>query len=312
MRAYAQGTDVPVEKSRAEIDRLLSANGATTTAILNNEETSVAAIAFTMKGARFRIELPLPTTTDVRKAAQTRRGIDLGQLRRERWRAVLLLLKSKLEIVRIGLSSVEREFMADMVLPRRGDGAPGARRGPPARPSGERAAEDVARNGGAMIGLFLRSLHVDHLRAVVLAVWAVLAPASARSVDADALATGIALAVDADPSPVWEDGDLEAAVSGVYAWHESRVRLAPTPWRDPRTGRVVDSEARGAFQLHSEDGDGDAFTQASAWLALLHDGALRCPSSPAAPLSGSCLLARRLADRRVRMARQILTGSLLP
>lgn len=117
MRAYAQGTDVPVEKSRAEIDRLLSANGATTTAILNNEEISVAAIVFTVKGARFRIELPLPKLEDVRKAAQTRRGIDLAQLRRERWRAVLLLLKSKLEIVRLGLSSVEREFMADMVLP---------------------------------------------------------------------------------------------------------------------------------------------------------------------------------------------------
>lgn len=159
-----------------------------------------------------------------------------------------------------------------------------------------------------MLGLFLRSLHVAHLRAVVLAVWAVLSPVAARSPDADALSSGIALTVDADPDPVWGDGDLEAAVAGVYAWHESRVRLSPAPWRDPRTGRIVDSEARGAFQLHSEAGSGDALTQASAWLELLHDGARRCPSSPAAPLSGSCLLARRLADRRVRTAHQILAG----
>jgi hypothetical protein len=30
---------------------------------------------------------------------------------------VLLLLKSKLEIVRLGMTSLEREFLADMVLP---------------------------------------------------------------------------------------------------------------------------------------------------------------------------------------------------
>jgi hypothetical protein len=59
----------------------------------------------------------LPTAADVARALLTRRGIDAAQLSRERWRAVLLLLKSKLEIVRIGLTTVEKEFLADMVLP---------------------------------------------------------------------------------------------------------------------------------------------------------------------------------------------------
>jgi len=36
---------------------------------------------------------------------------------RVRWRGVVLLLKGKLEIVRLGISTVEREFMADLVLP---------------------------------------------------------------------------------------------------------------------------------------------------------------------------------------------------
>jgi hypothetical protein len=120
MSFYAQNTDVPVERSRAEIDRLLSKNGATTMGIVTNEEKAIAAIAFTMKGARFRLELPLPTSRDLEKAKQTRRGVTLEQLRRERWRAMLLLVKSKLEIVRLGMTTVEREFLADMVLPNGG------------------------------------------------------------------------------------------------------------------------------------------------------------------------------------------------
>lgn len=132
MRAYAANTYVPVERSRAEIDGLLSKNGATSVAILNDTESNVAAFAFTIKGARYRVELPLPVLADVTPARnkeppgwwrlsveQKQRKLDelLAQARKTRWRTMLLLLKSKLEIVRLGLSSVEREFMADMVLP---------------------------------------------------------------------------------------------------------------------------------------------------------------------------------------------------
>jgi hypothetical protein len=127
MRPYAEGTSVSVESTRAAIDALLVKNGATSTAILNSDEDSRAAVAFTMKGARFRIEIPLPTLADVEPPSASKQPKNLTrdqwlaqrlvQARRERWRAILLLLKSKLEIVRIGLSGVEKEFMADMILP---------------------------------------------------------------------------------------------------------------------------------------------------------------------------------------------------
>jgi hypothetical protein len=39
------------------------------------------------------------------------------QNRRTRWRAVVLLLKAKLELIQIGISTIEHEFMADMLLP---------------------------------------------------------------------------------------------------------------------------------------------------------------------------------------------------
>jgi hypothetical protein len=132
LKGYAQGTEVPVERTRAEIDSVLTKNGASSVAIMNNEEAHIAAFAFTIKGARFRVELPLPARVDVMPATgKEPRGwhyltaekknawldAQLAQARRQRWRQMLLLLKAKLEIVRMGLASIEHEFMADMVLP---------------------------------------------------------------------------------------------------------------------------------------------------------------------------------------------------
>lgn len=130
---YAKGTSVDVAKSRAEIDALLTKRGASSVAILNDTELHRAAIAFSLKGSRFRIEVPLQTIEDVnlelKKSRPTRwsywgesqrngwRAERLTQLHRERWRAVLLLIKSKLAVVDIGLSTVEKEFLADMILP---------------------------------------------------------------------------------------------------------------------------------------------------------------------------------------------------
>jgi hypothetical protein len=130
---FAANTKVPVERSRAEIDSLLVKNGASSIGILNDVENNRAAFAFTLRGAHYRVELPLPTREQmmpqtVGKEPQgwggwtqerKNRYLDekLDQARRQRWRCVLLMLKSKLEIVRMGFSSVEREFMADLVLP---------------------------------------------------------------------------------------------------------------------------------------------------------------------------------------------------
>jgi hypothetical protein len=115
-----------------EIDAVLSKHGASSVAILNDDDKGIAAIAFTMRGARFRIELPLPARADAvpaegKETLQWKRADSIGrarllderlaQLRRERWRALLLLIKSKLEIVRLGLFSLEHEFLASMVLP---------------------------------------------------------------------------------------------------------------------------------------------------------------------------------------------------
>lgn len=148
---------------------------------------------------------------------------------------------------------------------------------------------------------------IGHLAQICYAIWLALSPHSPRPPDADVLASAIATAVDADPVPVFGDADTEAAVAAVFVFYESRVRLHPEQWIDPRTGEPADSHARGAYQIRGHAGEGNALTQTYAWLALLHDGEKRCADSPAAPLSGSCLLARRLADRRVALAKRLLS-----
>lgn len=65
-RVYAQGTSVSVEKTRAEIDTLLTRAGAVSVGILTDGEKNIATVGFTMKGARFRIDVPLPSMRDTR------------------------------------------------------------------------------------------------------------------------------------------------------------------------------------------------------------------------------------------------------
>lgn len=140
-RAYAEGTSVTAEKSRAELDTLLSKHGATQRAIMADDENEAAAVLFVLRERKYRLDIPMPkrstlpdpTKSDYNqgKGIDTPRGWarmgveqrkawvnrDIDQRCRERWRAVVLLVKAKLELVRLGISTVEREFLSDLVLP---------------------------------------------------------------------------------------------------------------------------------------------------------------------------------------------------
>jgi hypothetical protein len=71
-----------------------------------------------------RLRVPMPMlnnkafSRDGRGATRTpqKRQEAHEQACRERWRQVVLLLKAKLEAVAIGLSTIEREFLADLYL----------------------------------------------------------------------------------------------------------------------------------------------------------------------------------------------------
>lgn len=136
------------------------------------------------------------------------------------------------------------------------------------------------------------------LRVLVLAVWSAINPAAPKLVDAPEIATAIATVVSEDPqAPVFGSREEDAAVMAYYALRESWLRKG-----------VVGDNGRsfGVWQEPASTGRADVLTQARAWVATLREGARLCPASPAAPLSGGCVAARKVADRRVKRARALL------
>jgi len=118
---YAQQTDVASDRSRGEIERTLTRYGATKFAYGWDEGRAV--IQFEAHGRRIRFILPLPSVDDVKRTpkgrvrnAKTWQAVR-DQATRQRWRALLLSIKAKLESVESGIEEFDEAFMAQIVLP---------------------------------------------------------------------------------------------------------------------------------------------------------------------------------------------------
>lgn len=123
MTRFAQDTRVTVENSRAEIERMINRYGATQTAFFNAADRS--AIVFECHGRRIMFTIPLPARDDHRfaldgnnrrRTPQKRQAV-WEQACRQRWRAMALVIKAKLEAVESGIVSFEDEFLAHIVMP---------------------------------------------------------------------------------------------------------------------------------------------------------------------------------------------------
>ena len=112
-RKFAEGTSVAVEKTKAELDALLVKFGATQRALFQDDDSGRAAIQFRMCDRMIRLELKCqkPLIDNPKERAKSEQNA------REVWRRLLLVTKAKLEIVADGASTVEREFLADIMLP---------------------------------------------------------------------------------------------------------------------------------------------------------------------------------------------------
>jgi hypothetical protein len=136
------------------------------------------------------------------------------------------------------------------------------------------------------------------LRTLVLAIWAAIHPAAPKLPDAPEIAVAIETVITQDQlPPVFGSREEDAAVMAYWALRESWLRK-----------NAVGDNGRsfGIWQEQSAAGKGDIMTQARTWLFMLHEGAKMCPDNPAAPLSGGCRNAARLARRRVAKARELL------
>ena len=129
MSIYAKGTEVSVEKSRAEIEAILARYGASAFAYATN--AGKAMIQFQANERRIMFVLELPDRTADRFVYWTRGGKIYKESKRtpewayelwekecrQKWRCLALAIKAKLEAVASGIATFEDEFMAHIVLP---------------------------------------------------------------------------------------------------------------------------------------------------------------------------------------------------
>lgn len=136
MARYAEGTSVPVAKTRTELEELLAKRGAQEFGTLNTtgqDGRPRAVLVFRLEQRLIRFTLPMPSEQDVRLDGRGRLRAEgdkvkaLEQATRERWRALYLAVKSKLVAVDAGIETVEQAFLAQIVIP--GGGTVGERVG---------------------------------------------------------------------------------------------------------------------------------------------------------------------------------------
>lgn len=115
---FAASTSVPVERTRQEIEAVLRRYGADQ--FVSGWEHGRAMLGFRVHDRMVRFELPLPKEADYKwkwNATDNQKQKQLAQDERQRWRALLLVIKAKLEAVESKIATFESEFLAHIVMP---------------------------------------------------------------------------------------------------------------------------------------------------------------------------------------------------
>jgi hypothetical protein len=126
MAKFASKTTVSSEKSKQEIERILTRYGAEE--FLYGVRPDCAIVAFKMMGRNIRFNLPLPDRNSTEFTEYMRgsscwertpeaAGKMYEQAIRQKWRALALVIKAKLEAVESEITDFEDEFLAHIVLP---------------------------------------------------------------------------------------------------------------------------------------------------------------------------------------------------
>lgn len=125
MTRYAAQTSVSVEKSRNDIEATLVRYGASQFMYgWSGEGAMIAFVVHTPAPRNVRFVLPLPSRDEHRfthhsrgRRTATEAERQWEQACRQRWRALLLVVKAKLEAVETGIATFEDEFLAYIMLP---------------------------------------------------------------------------------------------------------------------------------------------------------------------------------------------------
>ncbi len=109
-RRYAEDTRTPVPTSKAEIEKLLRDCGATKLVLGWDSVRGLDMIQCFIDDRMLRFDVVQPTEEEAYP-------LKVAQEERRRWRVQVMLVKAKLEAVRGGDSTIEHEFLANLVLP---------------------------------------------------------------------------------------------------------------------------------------------------------------------------------------------------
>jgi hypothetical protein len=147
MARYAEGTTVPAEHSRREVERVLERYGASGFGYAwdrfderacgqswcRSQKRPIAEceaahkweirlyprelvhVTFRLHERVVRLDVPMPCEVDeAPRGGWTKARLEAAT--RQRWRALVLVLKAKLEAVDAGISTLEQEFLANVVM----------------------------------------------------------------------------------------------------------------------------------------------------------------------------------------------------
>lgn len=122
MTKYASQTQVSADQSVAEIKRIIRRYGASDFAYLERDDLAAVSFVVEQRHVRFAIDLPDAgdrafTRTPTGRARTASAARDEWQKAvRQRWRALALIIKAKLEAVESRVAEFDQEFFPYLVL----------------------------------------------------------------------------------------------------------------------------------------------------------------------------------------------------
>lgn len=123
MATYAKDTSVSSDRSLTEIRSTIRRYGASGFAYMERDDSASVAFEYANRQVRFQIYFPDPeapefthTPTGLNRTESAARA-EHEKAVRQRWRALALVVKAKLEAVEADIATFDQEFLPYLVLP---------------------------------------------------------------------------------------------------------------------------------------------------------------------------------------------------
>lgn len=113
---FAKDTDVPFERSIADIVGLVRKAGADEIGQMEGRDRFTLQFVLDQRLVRFRVTFPTAAEIEQLRGPRQDPANVAAQWRRQRGRALLLVIKAKLESVASGVETFEEAFLANVVM----------------------------------------------------------------------------------------------------------------------------------------------------------------------------------------------------